>query len=381
MYKRRLFTPGPTPVPEHVMLAMAKPIIHHRHQEFTELFKRVNENLKYLFQTRHDVYTLTSSGTGAMEAAVCNLLSPNDVALFVSAGKFGERWGEICAAYGVQTEEIRVEWGHAVDPKEIEQRLLKRRQIRVVFVTHSETSTGVAQDVKEIARIVKSSSNAIVVVDGITSIGSLEMRMDDWNIDVALTGSQKGLMIPPGLAFIAMNDSAWTLVEQSSLPKYYFSLKKAKKALPSEGTPWTPAVSLIIGLDVALEMIRQEGIEHVWSRHLRLATAVRAGCKAVGLQLLAKSPSNALTAVWVPSGMDGKKLSQTLKNDYGITVAGGQGDLKGKIIRISHLGYYDKLDVVAMISALEMALHDCGWKFETGSGVKAVQTTLQSQSL
>ena len=377
MFRRRLFTPGPTPVPEQVMLAMAQPMIHHRHPEFIELFARVNENLKYLFQTKQDVYTLTSSGTGAMETAVCSLLSAHDEVLFINAGKFGERWGEICKAYAVQTAEIKVEWGHAVDPEEIKKQLLQRRGIKAVFVTHSETSTGVAQDVKEIAKIVKSSSDAILVVDGITSIGALEMRMDDWGIDVAVTGSQKGLMIPPGLAFIALSDRAWKLGEQSTLPKYYFNLKKAKKALTDHGTPWTPAVSLVIGLDLALQMIRQEGIENVWTRHSRLAGAVRKGCEALGLRLLASSPSNALTAVWIPQEIDGKKFSQKLKDEYGITVAGGQGDLKGKIVRISHLGYYDELDIIAVVSGLEMALQDCGLEFETGAGVRAVQQSFQ----
>ncbi len=380
MFKGRLFTPGPTPVPEEVMLAMAKPIIHHRHQEFIELLTRVNENLKYLFQTQQDVYILTSSGTGAMEAAVCNLLSQGDVALFVNAGKFGERWGEICLAYGVHAEEIIVEWGHSVDPKEVERRLKLNPNIRTVFVTQSETSTGVVQDVREIARIVHSSSDAIIVVDGITSIGALEMRMDEWHIDVAVTGSQKGLMIPPGLAFIAVSDAAWKRVERSQLPKYYFSLQRAKDAVQSEGTPWTPAVSLCVGLDIALEMIRKEGIERIWERHHRLASAVREGCTAIGLQLLARSPSNALTAVKIPSGIDDKTLSKTLKTNYGITIAGGQGAYKGKLIRISHLGYYDELDAVSVISALEMALADCGWKVEAGTGVTAVQTVFRSRS-
>ena len=378
MFKQRLFTPGPTPVPENVMMTMAKPILHHRHPEFMEIFLRVNENLRYLFQTKHDVCTLTSSGTGAMEAAVCNLLSRGDRALVVNAGKFGERWGEICRAYGVETEEIKVTWGQAVDPNDIEQRLRKQRQTKAVFVTQSETSTGVMQEVRKIANVVKSTSHAIMIVDGITSIGSLEMRMDEWNIDVALTGSQKGLMIPPGLSFIAMNDIAWKLAEQSSLPKYYFDLTLAKKALSDEGTPWTPAVSLIIGLDVALAMIREEGIEQVWKRHHYLAMAVREGCKALGLQLFAHSPSNALTAVYIPAEIDYRKFSQILKNTYGITVAGGQGELKGKIIRISHLGYYDRLDAIAVISALEMALQDCSWNFEAGAGVKAAQAAFQS---
>lgn len=378
MFKKRLFTPGPTPVPENVMLTMAQPMIHHRQPEFLELFRRVNENLKYLFQTKNDVYVLTSSGTGAMEAAVCNLLSPNDTALYVNAGKFGERWGEICKVFGVQVEEIKVEWGNSVEPSEIEQRLQARPEIKAVFVTHSETSTGAVQDVKTITHLVHSVSNAVVVVDGISSVGALEFKMDEWGIDVSVAASQKGLMIPPGLAFIALNERALQLVEKSKLPKYYFSLLKAKEALTKDGTPWTPAVSLLMGLDKALMMIRQTGIEHIWERHSRLALAVRSACQALGLKLLAKCPSNALTAVWIPTAVDAKKFNLTLKDTFGVTVAGGQGELKGKIFRISHLGYYDEFDILSVISALEMALRQCGWKFDDGIGVTAAQKVLVS---
>lgn len=376
MYKKRLFTPGPTPVPEQVMLAMAQPMIHHRHPEFVEIFDRVNGNLKHLFQTEQQVFTLTSSGTGAMETAVCNLLSPGDVALYVNAGKFGERWGELCSAYGVQTEEIKIPYGDAVETDEIIKRLQARPEIKAVFFTHSETSTGVATDVKAIAQKVKAVSNALIVVDGITSVGSLELRMDEWGIDALLTGSQKGLMIPPGLAFIAISERAWKAVEESKLPKYYFSLKKAKKAITGEGTPWTPAVTLIIGVDAALQMIRNEGIENVWARHQRLADAVREGCKAIGLTLFAKSPSNALTAVNLPTGIDDKQFTKIVKGKYGFTLAGGQGEMKGKIFRISHLGYYDDFDALSIISGLELTFAECGLKFESGAGVKAAQSVL-----
>lgn len=358
------------------MLAMAQPIIHHRHPEFGEMFRRVNENLRYLFQTQQDVLTLTSSGTGAMEAAVCNLLSPKDRAIFVNAGKFGERWGEICRAYGVETEEIRVEWGDPVDPKLIVDCLQNHSGTKAVFVTHSETSTGVLHDVQEIARLVRENSDALVVVDGITSVGAVELRTDAWGIDVVITGSQKGLMIPPGLSFITLSNRAWKQAEQSTLPKYYLGLQRAKKALPQNETPWTPAVTLLAGLDIALGMIRQEGIESVWERHALLAKAIRAGSEALGLRLFARSPSNALTAICIPPGLDAKRFSQTLKKTYGITVAGGQGQLKDKVFRISHLGYYDELDAVGVISALEMTLRDCGWRFETGAGVRAVQLNM-----
>lgn len=371
--KKRLFTPGPTPVPESIMLKMAEPIIHHRHPEFQELFTRVHAHLQYLFQTTQPVITLTSSGTGAMEAAVCNLHSPGETAIFVNGGKFGERWGELLRVYGVTAVEITVEWGKSVEPQQIAEALKSYPDARAVYLTHSETSTGAATDVKTIAAVVREQSDALVVVDGITAIGALELRMDEWGIDVCVTGSQKGLMIPPGLAFIALSERAWRRVETSRLPHYYFSLARARKALESKDTPWTPAVSLFIGVDVALQMIRAEGIEQVWARHDRLARAVRSGVRALGLKLLAVNPSNALTAVWIPEGIDAKRFNKTLKEKYHVTVAGGQGTLAGKIFRIAHLGYYDELDMIAVVSALEMALHESGYRITPGVGVKAVQ--------
>jgi len=376
--KKRLFTPGPTPIPEQVALALAQPIIHHRNPEFIEIFSRVNENLKYLFQTKQDVYTLTSSGTGAMEAAVANLLSSGDKAIFVNGGKFGERWGEICKAYGVEAIEIKIEWGRAVTPEEIETELKRNPDVKAVFLTHSETSTGVFTDVKEIAKIVRENSNAVTVVDGITSVGAHELYMDEWGLDVVITGSQKGLMIPPGLSFIALSERAWEMVESSNLPKYYFSLKKARKALQNGDTPWTPGIALIVALDVALKMIREEGLENIWRRHEKLSLAVREGCKALGLRLFGHPPSHAVTAVYFPDGIDKKEFQKVLKYKYGITVAGGQEHLKDKIFRISHLGYYDELDIVGVISALEMALKDVGYEgFNPGDGVRAVQKVFE----
>ncbi|MEE9186866.1 MAG: alanine--glyoxylate aminotransferase family protein [Bacteroidota bacterium] len=381
--KKRLFTPGPTPVPEQVMLAMSEPIIHHRQPEFKELFRRVSENLQYLFQTNLDVYTFTSSGTGAMEAAVCNLLSAGDTALFVNDGKFGERWGQLCSGYGVKAEEIAIDWGNVVRQDQVSNMLKKFPKAKAIFVTHSETSTGVVTDVRSIANIVRKDSDAVLVVDGISSVGVLELRMDDWGIDVLLTGSQKGLMIPPGLAFLAMSDRARKLVEHSHLPKYYFSLTAATKSFTDSETPWTPAITLFVGLDVALQMIRSEGIENVWGRHERLARAIRAGCEALQLTLFTAFPSNALTAVRVPAAISAEELLKHMKDRYGITIAGGQGHLKGKIFRIAHLGFYDELDAVAVISGLEEALRSCGWNgssgtLEPGAGVRAVQRELQA---
>jgi serine---pyruvate transaminase len=379
MIKKRLYTPGPTPVPESVMLTMAEPIIHHRHPEFQEILTSINENLKYLFQTTQGVMTLTSSGTGGMEASVCNLLSVGDTAIFVNGGKFGERWGEILRAYGVQAVEITKEWGTPVTPEEVIDAVKQNPATKTVFLTHSETSTGTATDVRAVAEAVHTYDEQIIVaVDGITSVGAMEMKMDAWALDVVITGSQKGLMIPPGLAFIALSDRAWKRVETANLPRYYFDLSAAKKALGKNDTPWTPAVTLIIGLEKALKMVREESIEGIWNRHARLADALRSGCTALGLKLFSSSPSNALTAVYVPEGVEFKKFNSVLKQKYGITVAGGQGDLKGKIFRISHLGYYDELDMMTMIAALERTLVEVGVSIKPGDGLAAAQEVFLS---
>lgn len=358
------------------MLRMAEPIIHHRHVEFKELFNRVSANLRYLFQTSSDVLTLTSSGTGAMEAAVSNLHSAGESALYVNGGKFGERWGELLAAYGVQGIELKIEWGEALSTEEILNALQAHPTVKAVYLTQSETSTGAATDVQALAAAVRKHSQALVVVDGITAVGAMELRMDDWGLDVVVTGSQKGLMIPPGLAFLAISRRAWASVEQARLPRYYFDLIRARKSLASKDTPWTPAITLVEGVDVALEMIRKQGIEAVWKRHARLARSIREAAQALGLKILARHPSNALTALWIPESVNAKDFNDVLKNKYGITVAGGQGHLKGKIFRISHLGYYDELDMISMISALEMTLMELGYRFEAGAGVRAAQKVL-----
>jgi aspartate aminotransferase-like enzyme len=358
------------------MLRMAEPIIHHRHPEFTELFSRVQKDLQYLFQTSGDVLTLTSSGTGAMEAVVCNVHSAGDTAIYVNGGKFGERWGEILKAYGVRPVEITVPWGESVQVNAIQETLEKYPEAKAVYLTHSETSTGAATDVRKVADVIRRHQNVLTVVDGITAVGAMELRMDEWEIDLVITGSQKGLMVPPGLAFVAVSSRTWEVIRTSKLPRYYFNLLAAKKALESNDTPWTPAISLVIGVDAALAMIRQEGIEQVWSRHARLGTSFRAAASALGLSVLARNPSNALTALKIPDSLDAKKVSTVLKKTYGITVAGGQGPLSGKIVRISHLGYYDELDMIAVISALEMTLAECGYKFEPGTGIQAAQKSL-----
>jgi len=371
--KKRLFTPGPTPVPESVMLRMAEPIIHHRNPEFREVLTRVNTNLQYLFQTTQPVLTLTCSGTGGVEATFVSLFSPGDSIISVNGGKFGERWVKMPRTFGLNVTEIRVEWGKAVTPDQIRQALRANPEAKAVYLTHSETSTGTATDVKKIATIIREHSNALVCVDGITAIGAHEMRFDEWGIDACVTGSQKGLMIPPGLAFVALSERAVAAMGKSTLPKFYFDLRKAIKSHEDNDTPWTPAVSLILGVDAALELIRAEGIENVWERHHRLAAALRAGIKALGLKLFSDSPSHAVTPAWLPDGLEWKAFNKTLKSDNGITIAGGQDDYAGKIFRVSHLGYYDELDMLAFVGALERTLFAHHHRFEAGVGLAATQ--------
>lgn len=356
------------------MLRMAQPIIHHRHPEFRAIFKRVNANLKYLFQTEQPVVTLASSGTGGVESTFVSLFSPGDTVLSVNGGKFGERWVKMPRTFGLQAIEIKVDWGKAPGEAQILEALKSHPETKAVYLVHSETSTGTATDVRSLSRVIRDNSKALVCVDGITAIGAHELRFDEWGIDVCVTGSQKGLMIPPGLAFVALSPRALEAMEHSTLPKFYFDLRKAVKSHLADDTPWTPAISLVIGVDAALEMIRSEGIESIWKRHERLARALRNGIEALGLRLFSDSPSFAVTPVWLPEGIEWKRFNGLIKEKYGITIAGGQEQFAGKIFRISHLGYYDELDMISMLSALEMALADCGYTFEMGSGVRAAET-------
>ncbi|MFZ4621374.1 MAG: pyridoxal-phosphate-dependent aminotransferase family protein [Bacteroidota bacterium] len=377
--KKRLFTPGPTPIPETVMLKMAEPIIHHRNPEFNEILTRVNQNLKYLFQTEQPVLTLTCSGTGGVESTFVSLFSPGDKIIAANGGKFGERWVKMPKVFGMTVVEIKVEWGKAPTEEQILSALKANPDTKAVYLVHSETSTGAATDVKALAKLIHENSNALVCVDGITAVGAHEMRFDEWGIDVCVTGSQKGLMIPPGLAFVALSKRAIAAMETSKLPKFYFDLRKAVKSYADNDTPWTPAVSLVVGVDVALQQIRAEGIENVWARHKRLANAIRAGVVGAGLKLFSDFPSFAVTPVWVPEGVEWKQFNKILKGKYGITIAGGQDDFTGKIFRISHLGYYDELDMITMIGALEMTLQECGHVFTMGEGVKATLNSLMAK--
>ena len=364
-------------LPPEVLLKMAEPIMHHREPEFEKIFAEIRQGLKYLFQTKNEVMTFTSSGTGAMEGAVSNLLSKGDKALVVRGGKFGERWGEICKAYGIEFIPIDVEWGKAVDPARIQEILKSDPFIRAVYTQASETSTGVKHPIKEIAQIVKKYENTLIVVDAITGIGVFDIPMDEWELDVVVSGSQKALMLPPGLSFAALSDKAWKFVERSNLPKYYFDFKKELKSSQKNQSAYTPAISLFVGLRESLHLIRKEGVEAIFRRHEKLAEATRAAVKALGLELYAPdSPSNAVTAVKIPEGVDGERLKDLFFEKFGITVAEGQDRAKGKIIRIAHLGYYERLDMVMVISALEMLLKELGYPFELGIGLKAAEEIL-----
>jgi aspartate aminotransferase-like enzyme len=379
MLKKQLFSPGPTPVPERVLLAMAGPIMHHRDPAFEELFQEVREGLKYVFQTKNEVLMFASSGTGAMEGAVCNTLSLGDEALVVRGGKFGERWGEICEAYGVNYSAIDVPWGEAVNPALIEKALNSQPSIKAVFVQASETSTGVMHPIKEIADIVKKRDKTILVVDAISALGVFELPMDQWSLDVVISGSQKAFMLPPGLAFVALSAKAWGFVKKSTLPKFYFNFKEEVASTQKNQSQFTPAISLVVGLRESLRMFKEEGLENVFKRHERLGRATREAVKALGLELLApQSPSNALTAIKVPEGVDGKKLKKNFEDMYGLIIAGGQSQLKGKIIRIAHIGYFQPLDIIQAVSTLELVLKDMGYPAELGAGVKVAEEILGS---
>ncbi len=378
LYKYRLMAPGPTPVPEKVLTQMANPIIHHRTGAFEAIVKEVKDSLKWLYQTQQDVLIFASSGTGAMEGSVINLLSKNDKALVVDGGKFGERWWKICKAYGLAYEVIKVEWGKAVDPKIIEEKL-KSQDFRAVFIQASETSTAVAHPVREIAEIVKKYPNTALVVDAITALGVVNLPMDEWGLDIVVSGSQKALMLPPGLAFASVSAKAWGMIEKSDIPKFYFDFKKEKKSIDENTTAYTPAVSLIIGLNEVLKSMREMTLEGVFKKHQMLADACREGAKAMGLKLYAPdSPSNAVTAIYSPEGIDSGKVVKGLREQFNMTIAGGQDQAKGKIFRVGHLGYYDPMDIISVLSAIEITLVKAGYKLELGKGVGAALKVLAS---
>ena len=374
--KYYLLSPGPTPVPENVLAAAAEPIIHHRTPEFSKIFMETTEGLKLVFGTKEDVFILTSSGTGAMEAAVVNTLSPGDKVLTINAGKFGERWGNICKAYGIAYKEIVVEWGKDYTKEQLEAELKGNPGVKAVFCQLSETSTGAIFDIKGFGEVV-SKTEAILVVDGISGTGATPCPMDEWHVDLMVSGCQKSFMIPPGLAYIAFGPKAWKLVETAKCPKFYFDAKKAKKNLLDKTTPWTPAVSLVIQQKKALDIIVGMGLEKLFEHHRILGDATRAGVKALGLELFSQKPGNILTAVKTPAGIEGGKIVKTMQSKYMAYIAGAQDPMKGKFFRIAHLGYMGGFDVITALTALEMTLADLGYAFETGAAIKAAEPILR----
>ena len=376
MKKFRLLAPGPTSVPPEVLLAMAEPVIHHRTPEFEALFAETRRGLQWLFQTERDVLILAASGTGAMEGAVVNTCSPGDRVLVVRGGKFGERWAEICQAHGLTVIPLEIPYGQAVDPADVAVLLRTDPRIAAVFATHSETSTGVLHDLEAIAAIVRQTP-ALLVVDAVTSLGVVDLPMDAWGVDVMVGASQKALMLPPGLAFAGLSERAWAAAERTRLPRYYFNFLTERKAQAKHQSAWTPAVSLIAGLKAALGLLQAEGLPAIFARHERLARATRAAVTALGLTLFAERPSPAVTAVKAPEGVDGEAIVATLRDRHGITIAGGQGSMAGKIFRIATLGYADAYDLLTGIAALEFTLAELGYPVRLGDGLRAAQDVLQ----
>ena len=373
MKKYQLMAPGPTPVPSEVLLAMAQPMLHHRTPEYEALFLEVRAGLKQLFQTAQDVLPLACSGTGAMEAAAVNTLSAGDTVAVVVAGKFGERWLEICKAFGINVVELKAPFGDTVPASAVAEALKKQPTITAVLTQHSESSTGVLHDVRGYAAATRG-TQAILIADAVSSLGIADLPMDAWGVDVVVSGSQKGLMLPPGLAFCALSDKAWTKVKTSTLPKYYFDLAAERKTVAKNEAHFTPAVSIVIRLREVLRMLAKEGLANVFKRHDRLARATRAGVEALGLSLFAKAnPSPALTAVAAPPGVDSEKIVSTFSTSHNITIAGGQGEMKGRIFRLGHMGYAAEFDTIVALSALEQVLAELGHPVDFGAAVAAAQ--------
>ncbi|MFB2881532.1 pyridoxal-phosphate-dependent aminotransferase family protein [Floridanema aerugineum] len=377
-----LMIPGPTPVPEQALLALAKHPIGHRSSEFTPIMGEVFQNLKWIHQTQNDVLVLASSGTGAMEAGIINFLSPGDRVLVGSNGKFGERWGEVCQAYGLNADIITAEWGKPLDTEQFREKLEadKEKQIKAVIVTHSETSTGVLNDLETINRHVKAHGEALIMVDAVTSLGAVNLPIDEWGIDVVASGSQKGYMIPPGLAFVSVSAKAWEAYKTAKLPKYYLDLGKYRKDAAKNSFPFTPPVNLIVALQATLQMMQKEGLENIFARHQRLKNATREAVKALSLPLFApdSAASPAITAV-APVQVDSEQIRKVLKKKYDIAMAGGQDHLKGKIFRIGHLGFVSDRDILTAIASLESALLELGYDaFTPGAGVAAAAKVFNS---
>ena len=368
--KIRLFTPGPVEIPPRILRALAQVPPHHRTEGFRETLSRVVEQLRELHGTRGEVFLLSASGTGAMEAAVVNVMRAGEKALAITGGKFGERWVAILDAFGLAVEVVEVPWGSAVDPGEVAKRLDSDPAIAKVYATHSETSTGALHDVRELAHICRLRSRTLIV-DAITSLAVHPLPQDDWGVDVVVCGSQKGLMVPPGIATVSLAPWAANLIEGDHPPRYYFDLRKARKSAPLGETAFTPPVSLVLALEEALAMIREEGLENIHARHRRLAHATRAGAERIGFRVFSSSPSHSVTALTPPAGIEAAAVVKRLRDRHGIVVAGGQDQLKGRILRIGHMGAYDLADVHLVLGALEECASALG---QPASGAIAAAT-------
>lgn len=378
--KTFLMIPGPTPVPESVLLAMAKHPIGHRSGEFSDLLKQVYADLKWLFQTKNEVFIYAASGTGAMEAALSNLVNPGDKVLSLVIGNFGARWVKIAQSRGAVVDKIEVELGDIIRPEDLKAKLAQdvNHEIKIVTLTHSETSTGAKNDIKTLCKLIKD-HGAISVVDGVTSVGAMDVKMDEWGIDVLVSGSQKGFMIPPGLAFLAASDRAWKVHEACMYPSFYFDWKAHKKAVLDDTTPWTPAVNLVFALAEAMKMMKKEGLQNIYDRHKKLALGLRKAVRAIGLELFVKDDehaSYAITSILPPKGITVPDIRNGFKKDYDIIVANGQNQLKDKIFRMGTLGFVSERDLITAVGSLEAVLHKLGHEFELGSGVKAVLESL-----
>jgi aspartate aminotransferase-like enzyme len=380
MKKYQLMAPGPTPVPSEVLLAMAQPILHHRTPEYEALFIEVLAGLKRLVQTSQDVIPLACSGTGAMEAAVVNTLSAGDTVVVVSAGKFGERWLDLCRAFGINVVEVKAPYGETVSPQRVAEAVKTTPSIKAVLVQHSETSTGVLHDVRGYAAVTRG-TDAILVVDAVSSLGIADLPMDAWGVDVVVAGSQKGLMLPPGLGFCALSEKAWVKNKTATLPRYYLDLAEERKTLAKNEAHFTPAVSIIVGLRTVIQMLEREGLANVFKRHDRLARATRAGVEALGLGLFCKAtPSPAVTAVMAPAGVNTEQIVKAYSQSHNITIAGGQGEMKGGVFRLGHMGYAAEFDVIASLSALEQVLAEIGQPVDFGAGVRGAQKVFAEKS-
>ncbi len=372
--KERLFTPGPTPLLMEAQARALTATLHHRTEAFRKLMRETLENLRYFFNTQNDVLIFSSSGTGAMEGAIANLLSPGDRVLVGTAGKFGERWLELAAAYGIRAVKVEAPYGHPLEVEEIKKRLETDGPFRAVFVQATESSTGVSHDVRALGAAVRACPETCLVVDAITGLGTTDLHPDEWGLDIVIGGSQKALMVPPGLAFASVSEKAWKQIEKSKMPRYYFDFVKERKNLAKGEASYTPATTLVVSLHAALGYIRQLGRENLMANARLLAEAAREAAKALGLKLFAAcSPANALTAICAPEGTDSGSIVKELRVRFGAIVANGQGSMKGKIFRLAHLGYYDVADLFAVLAALEIVLLKLGHKLELGSGVRAAE--------